>query len=80
MASEFEQTTGKKMAIFSVPGEQYKNYLPPSHAQELLENFQLLDANGYYAGKSLEDDRKLIGDEKPETWIDYVKKQKHWME
>ncbi|RFU78356.1 hypothetical protein TARUN_3878 [Trichoderma arundinaceum] len=68
---------GKDAQFFSVPHELFKaglkgRGLPEFAAEELLENFRLMDEGGYYAGEKLDWSLSILED-KPTTWTEYMK-------
>ncbi|GAB7352967.1 hypothetical protein MBLNU459_g3538t1 [Dothideomycetes sp. NU459] len=71
--SEFEEVTGHKTRFVQVTAEQYKGFLPPFMAVEMLENHFLIEEPGYYKGASLKEGLDLL-DSKPTTWKEYVAK------
>lgn len=79
IVSEFSEVIGKPASYVHISDEEFKSRLPEGQAQELLENFQLLDEPGYYAGASLKESLELV-DEKPTSWKEFVEKNKqHWL-
>ncbi|KAH7324241.1 hypothetical protein B0I35DRAFT_406073 [Stachybotrys elegans] len=78
VVAQFTQVTGKPAKAIQVPDETYKSFLPAPIAQEMLENFKLLEEPGYYGGVDLKESLSLL-DEKPVTlkeWL--VKTQEKW--
>ncbi|KAH8433778.1 NmrA/HSCARG family protein [Aspergillus melleus] len=75
IVDEFQQVTGYKAQAVEVPSETFKSFLPEPIAQEMLENIQLLEDPGYFAGESLEPSLKLL-DSKPTLWEEFVKQNK----
>ena len=71
--TEFEEVTGNKTSFMQLTAEQYKGFLPPSMADEMLENHLFIENPGYFNGVSLEESLAML-DEKPATWKEYVKK------
>lgn len=69
----FTEVTGKKAVFVPVSADQYKAVLPPSVAQEFLENHLLIESPGYFLGQSLDKSLKLL-DAKPTSFADFVKK------
>lgn len=69
----FSQVTGKKAVFVQVTPDQYKASLPPTMAQEFLENQQFVEDPGYYLGEPLEPSLNLL-DSAPTTWPEFVKK------
>ena len=45
MIAEFEEVTDRKARYVRLTNEQYKGFLPPPVAQELLENHLLIGKN-----------------------------------
>ena len=75
MLSEFSEVIGKPARVNTVSHETFKSFLPPGGAQELLENFLLLQSPGYYAGADLSESLSLL-DEKPVSWKEFVTQNK----
>ncbi|KAK9427566.1 hypothetical protein V1505DRAFT_358662 [Lipomyces doorenjongii] len=75
IVKEFTEVTGKPASWTQVPADQWKQYLPPAMAQEVLENYLLLEAPGYYAGADLKESHDLL-EQKPTTWKEFVTKNK----
>lgn len=73
ITSEFEEATGKKINYIQVTPDQYKGFLPPSVAEEFLENHLFIENPGYYNGASLKESLDALED-KPTTWKEYAKK------
>jgi hypothetical protein len=71
IVSEFGEVMAKQAAFVQIPADTFKSFLPPSVAQELLENHLLLEDPGYYAGASLDESKKIAAGE-PTTWKDFV--------
>jgi hypothetical protein len=67
--------TGKKINFQQITADQYKSFLPPSMADELLENHLLIESPGYFNGASLQESLNAL-DEKPTTWKEFVSKNK----
>ncbi|KAM0254472.1 hypothetical protein ACHAQJ_006754 [Trichoderma viride] len=68
---------GRDAKFFSVPHEMFKAGLkgqgmPNFAAEELLENFRLMDEGGYYAGEKLDWSLSILED-KPTTWLEHIK-------
>ncbi|RKL41547.1 hypothetical protein BFJ72_g5439 [Fusarium proliferatum] len=74
--SEFEEVTGHRANFIQVDAETYKSFLPPSMAQEMLENHLFIEDPGYYKGQSLEASEKLLAEVglKSTSWKDFLKK------
>lgn len=66
---------GKPAQAVHISDDEFKSFLPPAAAQELLENMKLLEGPGYYAGESLEPSLALL-EEKPTTWKEFVEKNR----
>ncbi|KAK9388728.1 hypothetical protein V1515DRAFT_597834 [Lipomyces mesembrius] len=75
IVKEFTEATSKPASWAQVPADQWKQYLPPAMAQEVLENYLLLEAPGYYAGADLKESHDLL-EQKPTTWKEFVTKNK----
>lgn len=60
--AEFEEVTGKKAVFYPIDEDTYKSYLPPSMAQELLENHLFIESPGYYVGQPLEETQDLLAE------------------
>ncbi|KAH8692616.1 hypothetical protein BGW36DRAFT_399447 [Talaromyces proteolyticus] len=75
LITEFSEVTGHKAQAVQIPAETFKSFMSAPVAQELLENFLLLDDVGYYGGESLEETKKLLEDE-PVSWKDFVARNK----
>ena len=73
IVSEFTEVTGKKASWMQIPEDKWKSFLPAAAAQELLENHQLLEGPGYYAGADLKESISLLN-EAPTSWKEFVKK------
>ncbi|KFY98338.1 hypothetical protein V500_01735 [Pseudogymnoascus sp. VKM F-4518 (FW-2643)] len=73
ITSEFEEVTGKKINYIQVTPDQFKGFLPPSVAEEFLENHLFIENPGYYNGASLKESLDALED-KPTTWKEYAKK------
>ena len=57
----------------TIPADTFKSFLPSAVAQEMLENIQLLEDPGYYAGESLTPSQALLDEgDKPTQWKDFV--------
>lgn len=79
LVSEFSEVLSKPTNFFSAPADVFKSFLPPAHAQELLENMQLLEDPGYYAGADLSESQGLL-DAKPTPWKAFVEANKQkWL-
>ena len=69
---------GKTASWNVLTSEQFKGNLinfakmPDFAAQELLENFLLLDQFGYYGGANLDESLAILED-KPTTWEEFLK-------
>ncbi|SCV48783.1 probable NmrA family transcriptional regulator [Fusarium fujikuroi] len=74
--SEFEEVTGHRANFIQVDEETYKSFLPPSMAQEMLENHLFIEDPGYYKGHSLEASKNLLAGVglKSVSWRDFLKK------
>lgn len=66
---------GKPAQAVQISDDEFKSFLSPAAAQELLENMKLLEDPGYYAGESLEDSLGLL-EERPTSWKEFVEKNK----
>lgn len=69
---ELEEVAGVKTKFLRLTNEQYAANLPSFMAEEMLENHLLIAEPGYYAGQSLEPSLKLLGDDRPTTWKEFV--------
>ncbi|KAK6213096.1 NmrA family transcriptional regulator [Colletotrichum tabaci] len=76
--SEFEEVTGKKATFIPLDSDTYKSFLPPSMAQELLENHLFIEKPGYYKGQPLEPTEKLLAEVglKSTSWKEFLEKNK----
>ncbi|KAL2835880.1 hypothetical protein BJY01DRAFT_252318 [Aspergillus pseudoustus] len=76
--SDFEAVTGKKTQYVQVDAETYKSFMPPTVAEELLENHLFIEDPGYYNGRSLDASQKLLSELglKTTSWREYVEKHK----
>ncbi|KAH6682211.1 NmrA family transcriptional regulator [Plectosphaerella plurivora] len=74
--SEFEEVTGQKANFYAIDADTYKSYLPPSMAQEMLENHLFVEDPGYFKGLSLDASEKLLADAgTPATsWKEFLEK------
>ncbi|KAK9482199.1 hypothetical protein V1527DRAFT_477178 [Lipomyces starkeyi] len=70
---EFTEATGKAASWTQIPVDQWKKFLPPAAAQEIVENYLLLEEPGYYAGADLKESYHLL-EHKPTTWKEFVAK------
>lgn len=77
LVEEFTQVTGHPAKFVRTPDEQFLSYLPPNVGPELLENHQLLDSPGYYAGADLAESAALL-DPKPTSWKEFVARVPEW--
>lgn len=75
LMADFSEAMGKPAAYQQVPGEVFKTFLPPSMAQEMLENMMLLEDVGYYGGADLAPSLAML-EEKPTSWKEYAKANK----
>ncbi|KND88309.1 NmrA-like family domain-containing protein 1 [Tolypocladium ophioglossoides CBS 100239] len=75
LLSEFSEVMGKPARARTVSQDTFKSFLPPPAAQELLENWLLLESPGYYGGADLSQSLALL-DEKPTSWKDFVAQNK----
>lgn len=75
LVAEFSEVLGKPANFFQPSPEAFKSFLPPAAAQELLENMQLLEDPGYYAGADLAESHNLL-DRKPTSWKEFVRTNK----
>lgn len=71
---------GKDAKFFSLPHEMFTATLkgqgmPDFAAEELLQNFRLMDEGGYYAGEKLDWSLSILED-KPTTWLEHLKAAK----
>ncbi|KAK9327595.1 hypothetical protein V1520DRAFT_348411 [Lipomyces starkeyi] len=73
--NEFTEATGKAASWTQIPVDQWKKSLPPAAAQEIVENYLLLEEPGYYAGADLKQSYHLL-ELKPTTWKEFVAKNK----
>jgi uncharacterized protein YbjT (DUF2867 family) len=79
LVADFKTATGKEAKVVSITWEQFKGFLPPPVAGELVANMKLIVDPGYFVGEasdSIEVGHKLIskaGLEKPNGWLEYVK-------
>ena len=70
---------GKPAHLNTVSQDSFKAVFPPIAAQELLENWLLLETPGYYGGADLKESLSLL-DEKPVSWKDFVAQNKEkWL-
>ncbi|KAM0324800.1 hypothetical protein ACHAQA_007766 [Verticillium albo-atrum] len=76
--AEFEEVTSKKTSFVQLDADTYKSFLPPSMAQELLENHLFIEEPGYYKGEPLEASEELLAEAglKSTTWREFVEKNK----
>ncbi|KAK4076556.1 uncharacterized protein Triagg1_4159 [Trichoderma aggressivum f. europaeum] len=70
----------KDAKFFSLPHEMFTATLkgqgmPDFAAEELLQNFRLMDEGGYYAGEKLDWSLSILED-KPTTWLEHLKAAK----
>ncbi|PGG99014.1 hypothetical protein AJ79_08713 [Helicocarpus griseus UAMH5409] len=75
IVTEFTQVTGLPAKVVQITPEQYKGFMPAAVADELLENHQLLEDPGYYAGASLGESIGIL-EQKPTSWKEYLEKAK----
>ncbi|PNY22480.1 NmrA-like family domain-containing protein 1 [Tolypocladium capitatum] len=75
LLSEFSVVIGKPARANTVSQDTFKSFLPPPAAQELLENWLLLESPGYYGGADLSESLSHL-DEKPTSWKDFVAQNK----
>jgi hypothetical protein len=77
--SEFEEVTGRRANFVQVDAETYKSFLPPSMAQEMLENHLFIEEPGYYKGQSLEASKRLLAEVglRSTSWKDFIEKNKN---
>ncbi|KAK5993037.1 NmrA-like family domain-containing protein 1 [Cladobotryum mycophilum] len=79
LISEFSEVIGKPAKAVQIPDETWKSFLSPSIAQEMMENFKLLEDPGYYGGEDLAESLALL-EEKPTTWKEFVEQNKQkWL-
>ncbi len=69
----FSQVSGKKIVYIQISNDQYTAPLPPSVAQELLEDHLFVDEPGYYLGESLEPSLDFL-DSEPNSFERFVQK------
>jgi uncharacterized protein YbjT (DUF2867 family) len=75
----FSEATGLKAEFNQIPLETFRQMLPPSSAEELTGNFQLIESPGYYAGEPEDAVEKSIalvksaGLRDPTKWVQFVK-------
>jgi len=75
IVKEFEEVVGKKLNFQQITPEQYKSFMPPSVANEYLENHLLIEKPGYYNGASLKESVDAC-DQKLTSWKEYLKNTK----
>ncbi|KAK1248883.1 hypothetical protein MKX08_007103 [Trichoderma sp. CBMAI-0020] len=83
MLADFKTTfpnASKDAQFFSLPHETFTAALkakgmPDFAAEELLQNFRLMNEGGYYAGEKLDWSLSLLED-KPTTWLEHLKAAK----
>lgn len=75
IVDEFREITGYMAQAVQIPSETFKSFLPTPVAQEMLENIQLLEDPGYFAGEPLDKSLALL-DEKPTLWKEFVERNK----
>ncbi|OAX82498.1 hypothetical protein ACJ72_03153 [Emergomyces africanus] len=75
IVSEFTEVTGYPAKVVQITPEQYKSFMPAFAAQEFLENHQLLEGPGYYAGASLGESLAIL-EQKPTSWKEFVEQAK----
>ncbi|KAF2621513.1 NmrA family transcriptional regulator [Macroventuria anomochaeta] len=71
--SGLEAATGKKTIYTQLSAEQYKGFLPPSVAEEFLENHLFIEEPGYFNGADLKESHEILED-KLTTWKDFITK------
>ncbi|KAG5917008.1 hypothetical protein E4U42_007411 [Claviceps africana] len=77
IVAELQEVTGKKVSYVETPHDVFKESLPGSAAQEMLENMLLLQDPGYYAGADLRPSLQLLDpDDKPVTWKAFAQQNK----
>ncbi|KYK54380.1 NmrA-like family domain-containing protein 1 [Drechmeria coniospora] len=75
LLAEFADVMGRPAVGRHVSHDVFKSFLPAPAAQELLENFLLMESPGYYGGADLSESLSLL-EEKPTTWKDFVQQNK----
>lgn len=75
LLSDFSSAMGKPAEANFVSHDTFKSFMPPPAAQEMLENWLLLETPGYYNGADLAESLALLED-KPVAWRDFVEKNK----
>lgn len=79
LMSEFSEVLGKPAKAVQITPEQYRSFLSPAMAQEMLENMLLLEEPGYYGGADLGESLGLLS-EQPTSWKSFVEKNKEkWL-
>lgn len=71
--SGLEAATGKKTHYTQTTAEQFKGFLPPSIAEEMLETYYFIESPGYYNNADLKESHDILED-KLVTWEEFVKK------
>jgi hypothetical protein len=80
MVEDFKAATGKDVKFFHLTYEQFKGFLPPPIADELVGTMQLMEDPGYYVGEpdgAIQESIDFVvkaGLPKPTTWKEYVAK------
>lgn len=69
--SEFSEVMQQPAHLQIVSQGEFKSLLPPAAAQDLLENWLLLETPGYYGGADISESLLLLED-KPTTWKQFV--------
>ncbi|KAF2427659.1 NmrA family transcriptional regulator [Tothia fuscella] len=80
IAKVWSEATGKKGSLNSIPLDVFKSFLPPSIADDLAGNMQLVISPGYYVGEpasGVDDSVKLVKDNglKLTSWKEFVEKK-----
>ncbi|POR33138.1 NmrA-like family domain-containing protein 1 [Tolypocladium paradoxum] len=75
LLSEFSEVMDKPARANTVSHDTFKSFFSPPAAQEILENWLLLESPGYYGGADLSESLALL-DEKPTSWKDFVAQNK----
>lgn len=71
--SALKEATGKNTNFVQVSAEQYKGFLPPFIAEEMLENHLFIEEPGYYNGAELKESHEILED-KLTSWKEFVTK------
>jgi hypothetical protein len=80
MVEEFKAVTGKDAKFVHLTYDQFKGFLPPAAAEELVGTMQLIEDPGYYVGEpagAIQESIDFVakaGLSKPITWKEFVAK------